>query len=289
MYDYHTILTHPGSAHKDELLACAVLLAVCPAPIVRREPTSADLADPAVCVVDVGLEHEPSSSNFDHHQLPADHTPTCSLSLALKHLGLYEDARLFCDWLETVEWFDCRGANTTAKWLGVDRDVLGKLSSPIELSLLRRFALAERLGPGDALWELLRMVGEDMLDYVRGLRARIAEIERVAELWELDTPDGALKIVFIPRSDPLPEDPSSGLRHYIEARGWEGEIVGIVTPDRRGSGYGLSRYNDHPKLDFTRILGEPDVRFAHKNGFVAKTDATAPERLRELLLRALRE
>ena len=41
-----TILTHPGSAHKDELLACSVLLALHPVPIVRREPTPADLASP---------------------------------------------------------------------------------------------------------------------------------------------------------------------------------------------------------------------------------------------------
>lgn len=287
MHDFHTILTHPGSAHKDELLACAVLLAVRPAPIVRREPTVADLADPLVCVVDVGLEHEPSRSNFDHHQLPVDHAPTCSLSLVLQCVALYDDARLFCDWLETVEWFDCRGAITTATWLGVERTVLSKLSSPIELSLLRRFAQAERLEAGDPLWELLRMVGEDLLDYVRGLRARIAEIERVAELWELDTNGGLMKVLFIPRSDPLLEDSSSGLGHYIAARGWENEVVGIITPDRRGSGYGLSRYNDNPKLDFTRIVGESDVRFAHKNGFVAKTDATGIERLRALLALAV--
>jgi uncharacterized UPF0160 family protein len=35
-----TILTHPGGAYADEFLACSVLLAVQPVPIVRREPTS---------------------------------------------------------------------------------------------------------------------------------------------------------------------------------------------------------------------------------------------------------
>jgi len=39
--------THPGSAHKDELLACSVLLALHPVPIGRREPTPADLATAA--------------------------------------------------------------------------------------------------------------------------------------------------------------------------------------------------------------------------------------------------
>ena len=127
MTPFTTILTHPGSAHKDEFLACCVLLATTPCPIVRREPTDADLADPATAVLDVGHRHEPALNNFDHHQLPDDAAPTCALSLVLQHLGLYADARAFCEWLEPAEWFDCRGPNTTAKWLGVKREVIYQL------------------------------------------------------------------------------------------------------------------------------------------------------------------
>jgi len=36
-------------------------------------------------------------------------------------------------------------------------------------------------------------------------------------------------------------------------------------------------------LDFTKIQDCPDVHFAHARGFVAKTSATDPARLRELL------
>ena len=139
-----TILTHPGGAHKDEFLACSVLLALHPVPVIRREPAPEDLANPAICVVDVGHRHEPALNNFDHHQLPRDHPPTCSLSLVLQHLGLYQDALQFCEWLETAEWFDCRGLVTTGKWLGVEPAILTKLNSPIDITLLRRFALAKR-------------------------------------------------------------------------------------------------------------------------------------------------
>ena len=41
-----TIVTHPGGAHKDEFLACSVLLAQTPSSILRREPTEEDLSDP---------------------------------------------------------------------------------------------------------------------------------------------------------------------------------------------------------------------------------------------------
>src|SRR5690606_39789339 len=145
------------------------LLAVHPVVIERREPTSADLSDGSVAVIDVGHLHEPALNNFDHHQLPRDHPPTCSLSLVLRHLGLYEDAREFCDWLEPAEWFDCRGPNDTAKWLGVERDIITKLHSPIDGTLLRRFAQSNRLSRGEPLWEIMRLVGEDLLNYLGSL------------------------------------------------------------------------------------------------------------------------
>jgi hypothetical protein len=176
MVPFSTILTHPGSAHKDEFLACCVLLATSPVPIVRREPTDADLADPAIAVLDVGHRHEPALNNFDHHQLPQDAAPTCALSLVLQHLGLYADARAFCDWLEPAEWFDCRGPNETARWLGVERDIVSKMQSPIDGTLLRRFAAAKQLSPGDPLWQIMHFVGTDLLDYVRNLRARLTFI-----------------------------------------------------------------------------------------------------------------
>ncbi len=281
-----TILTHPGGAHKDEFLACSVLLALYPVPVVRREPTPEDLASPAVCVVDVGHAHEPERNNFDHHQLPKDHPPTCSLSLVLQHLELYEDARQFCDWLEPAEWFDCRGLVTTSKWLGVSPETLTKLNSPIDITLLRRFALARRIEPGQALWEVMRMIGEDLLGYVKSMRARLDFIAQYAQIWELDLADRPAKILFLPRTEPLPEEPSMGIDQFIESRGLAGEVVGTVYPDRRSTGYGLSRFRDNPRLDFTRIAGEPEVHFTHARGFVAKTSAHDVAQLKQLIAKA---
>ena len=273
------ILTHPGGAHKDEFLACSLLVAVHGIEVVRREPTPEDLTDPATAVVDVGGEHDPERHNFDHHQFPADHPPACSLSLVLQHLGLYEDARRFCDWLEPAEWFDTRGPVTTAQWLGVDRDTLSKLNSPVDVTLLRRFAKASRLGPGDPVWEVMRYIGEDLLEYLRSLRERLDFIAAHAELWSV----GNEEVLFLPRTEPLPDEPSSGIGRYLDSIGKGAEVAALVYPDRRGSGYGLSRHNDDPRFDFTRIVAEPDVHFAHARGFVAKTSASGPERLRELL------
>lgn len=287
MLPYTTILTHPGSAHKDEFIACCILLAHSPAPIARREPAEADLADPAILVLDVGHRHEPGLNNFDHHQLPRDHAPTCSISLVLQALGLYADAREFCDWLEPAEWFDCRGPNETARWLGIERDVVNKLNSPIDGTLLRRFAAATAHAPGEPLWEIMRLVGEDLLGYLRGQRQRLDAIARQAERWPLPGAADGLEILFIPRTEPLADDPSAGVDRYLASTGLLGKVIATVCPDRRSAGYGLSRVRDDARLDFTRIAAEPDVHFAHAGGFVAKTTATDPARLRELVQHAL--
>lgn len=277
------ILTHPGSSHKDEFLACCVLLADHRVPIVRREPTAGDLTAPGIAVVDVGHQHDPEMGNFDHHQFPKDHPPACSLSLVLQHLGLYEDARAFCDWLEPAEWLDTRGPNETSRWLGIDRGTLAKLNSPIDVTLLRRFASVARLDPGEPLWEVMRWIGEDLIRYLRSLRQRLDFIAEVSEFWEIPTESGSFHVCYIPRTDPLPEDPSSGMVRFVESHPTGPKIVGLIYPDRRGSGYGLSRHNDSPLLDFTRIGDCKDVHFTHARGFVAKTSATDSGRLKELL------
>jgi hypothetical protein len=282
---FSLILTHPGGAHKDEFLACCLLIAGSGAPVVRREPLPADLDDPATAVVDVGHEHAPERGNFDHHQFPKDHPPMCALSLVLAHLGLYDDARAFCEWLEPAEWFDTRGPVETARWLGIPRETLAKLNSPVDVTLLRRFAASPRLEPGQPLWEVMRWIGEDLIAYLRGLRARMDEIARDHQVWEIAAPDGPFHVLFLPRTDPLPDEPSAGIARFADSLG-DVEIVALIYPDRRGPGFGLSRHKDHPRLDFTRVEGFPDVHFAHARGFVAKTTATDPERLREMLATA---
>lgn len=286
MTRFETILTHPGGAHNDEFLACCVLLTLHQVPIERHEPTAQDLDDPAVCVVDVGHRHEPALNNFDHHQLPKDHPPTCSLSLVLQHLGLYADARQFCEWLETTEYFDTRGPIETAKWLGISLEALNRLNSPVNGSLLRRFASSARIEPGQPLGEIMRSIGQDIVDYVQAMRARLDFIARHAEFWTLELAGRPARVLFLPRTEPPLDDPSLGLDRFVQSRGPADDVVAIVSPDRRSTGYGLERYRDNPRLDFTRVSGRPGVHFTHARGFVAKTTLTAVADLKALLAAA---
>ncbi|MCP4499275.1 MAG: hypothetical protein GY822_04825 [Deltaproteobacteria bacterium] len=282
----HTILSHPGGAHKDDLLAACVLAALHNAPIVRRDPTDDDLDDEGMAVIDIGGRHQPALNNFDHHHFDREHPPTCSLSLLLQHLGLYDDAKLFCAWLEPAEYFDSRGPNKTADWLGVPRKAIAQLNSPIDFTLLRRFAAQAEHKPGETLYEYMKFVGQDLLDFLHSARARIAYVEEHGTRWQLPHDGHTIEAVFLPRDDEgtgPAEEPSAAVANYIRAKGLDDVVHAIVYPDRRGTGYGIGRYEDHPRFDFAHLEAEDDVRFAHKSGFMLKTEATSIERLQELV------
>ena len=280
------ILTHPGGAHKDDLLAVCILVATHGVPVVRRDPTDEELSEPRIAVVDVGGSDDASKSNFDHHRYPREHKPTCALSLVLQHLGLYEDALNFCDWLEPAEWFDSRGPNQTAQWLGVPRRIISQLNSPIDVTLLRRFGQETELMPGSTLYECMRFIGQDLLDYLRVARERIDFTKTHSSRWSIPQGDEMIEVVFLPRTDPPADEPSTSVNNYIRAEGLDQTIAAIVYPDRRGEGYGIARYEDHPRLDFAQVKNEADVHFAHKTGFMCKTSATEPKRLQELVAAA---
>ncbi len=277
------IVTHPGGAHKDDFLAVCVLISKYSAPVERRVVEPEDLADKATCVVDIGGSDDSELHNFDHHQYPREHEPTCALSLVLKFLGLYDDAKLFCDWLDTAEWFDSRGPQKTAEYLGVSRDAVARLNSPIDITMLRRFAKVTQLGPGQPLYEVMRYIGDDLIEHVEGARRRLDQTAASLQVWPLDGVFDGAQAVFMERSENPPEEPSSSLARYVRAQQLESKVVALIYPDRRGEGYGMSRFDDHPGLDFCRVAEQPDVHFAHVSGFMCKTTATDPLRLRELL------
>ncbi|QDV14640.1 hypothetical protein CA51_45480 [Rosistilla oblonga] len=281
------IVTHPGGAHKDDFLACSLLAHLHGVPIQRREPTEEDLADSTICVVDVGEVHDPEQNNFDHHQFPRDAPPLCALSLVLQNMGLYDDALSFCAWLRPAEWLDTLGPNEAAKLMGIPRAALGALNSPLDITLLNRFASQTELRPESPVYQVMCMVGEDIVNYLRSLRQRLDYLKEHAQYWTIESDGESIQALFLEKSDTLASDPSFGIYAFIESEGKENEIQATVTPDRRGDGYGLSRYNDSQRLDFSQIETHEEVRFAHKRGFVAKVTTNDPTRLKELLKDAI--
>ncbi|MGB0596121.1 MAG: MYG1 family protein [Rubripirellula sp.] len=286
------IVTHPGGAHKDDFLACCLLAHLHGVPIQRREPTQEDLSNRAICVVDVGGSHDAELHNFDHHQFPRDAPPRCALSLVLLDLGLYEDALSFCAWLRPAEWLDTLGPNETAKKMGIPRSAFSDLNSPVDITLLNRFARTTDLTPDHAIYQVMCMVGEDIVNYLHALRVRLNFLKQHCQWWTIEptgTDKTPIRALFLERDEAIATDPSFGLYAFIAEEKKEEQIHALVYPDRRGDGYGLTRYEDCQRLDFSRLENETDVRFAHKRGFVAKVDSTDPARLQDLLASAVIE
>ena len=205
----HTIVTHPGGAHKDDLLA--VLVAENPSRDPAARPGPAELADPAVAVVDVGGSRDPARSNFDHHQFPR-HAPTCALSLVLDGLGLYQDALRFCDWLETTGGSIPR-AEAYGQWLGAPREAVAQLPSPVDMTLLRRFADAPEHRPGELVHGWMNAVGTDLVQYTA--RAGVERIDSACERWSVEAPGTVVETVFLARDAIQLDEPSASLGRYV--------------------------------------------------------------------------
>lgn len=259
------IVTHPGRAHKDEILAVAFLLAtgridqVC-----RREPTQEDLEDPNTYVIDVGGRHEPALLNFDHHQLPRDAAPCCALTLVLEHLGWQDAARSVLQWFDQVELLDSKGPRVAAEALGMTADNFAKILDPIGSAVCRWFGDATLLQRGDFLFELLERLGRDYTSYLQKVTERLGELSERAVIVQV-AGCTVIDVTAIDRDD----DPLLGLEMWVRQR--TPQSIATVSQATRGNGVTLYRRTGaEARLDFGRIKGQPGVEFVHASGFLAQ-------------------
>jgi hypothetical protein len=64
----------------------------------------------------------------------------------------------------------------------------------------------------------MRWIGSDLIAYLRNLRQRLDFIAEVGEFWEIHGETESFRVLYVPRTDPLPEDPSAGLGRFIESQ-----------------------------------------------------------------------
>lgn len=261
----YKIITHPGSAHKDDFLATSVLLATLgDAEVHRREPTRADLDDPDTYVIDVGMEYNPDKNNFDHHQ---DSTLPCAFHLVMQHLGLHEAAARVFVWYRYINMMDVRGPHRTADHLGIDASVLFATSSPIEGYVLSHFAEVETLDRNDLVYKFMLAFGVDMIDLIDRKMERLKRLKEEAQVFSLTRGKAV--------ASPIDHSPKLAMELYLDYLD-DKDIVMTITPSSRGAGWELLRLGDNPKVDFRFIRECPEIRFVHNNGFLAKTRERIP-------------
>lgn len=230
--------------------------------IERREPTAEELLDPSIWVVDVGGDFNTALRNFDHHQFPKDAPNRCALSLVLEYLGLASAANLASgEWIGFTEVLDCKGPFVAASHVGITREQLLPLESPIEAQLLRLW----QNEPDTAVMKyIMAEMGKQWRKYWVGFETRMKLLKETCSYVPIVGCKGAL-FVSVDRND----NPTLAVEKFCSESGIDPSVV--ISQDDRGLGYSLYRRNDDKSIDFRQIKDNPQVIFAHSNGFIAKT------------------
>jgi len=261
----HKIITHPGSAHKDDFMSVSILLATLgSAEIFRREATSEDLADPDTYVVDVGMEHDLEKHNFDHHQDP---TYPCAFHLVMRYLGYHDTAMIVFGWYAQMSMMDVRGPYKTAEYLGVDSSILFASSSPIDGYILSCFSKVTSLTEQDAFYGLMKNFGEDFIEMIGLKMARLERLKKETQI----LPIKHLKALV----SHIADNPKLSMELYLRALN-DKAVVMSITPSIRGAGWEMLRLADNMVVDFRTVASNPEIRFVHVNGFIAKTRSLIP-------------
>lgn len=275
----YKIVTHPGSAHKDDFMAVSVLLATLGEALVeRREATLEDINDPNTYVVDVGMVFDPENNNFDHHHDPS---LPCAFHLVMKHLGYHDAAQVVFGWYCHMSMMDVRGPYKTAEQLGVDTSILFAASSPIDGYILSCFSKIARMTADEMFYALMKEFGEDLIKMIDLKMDRLSRLKNETQI----LPVKHFK-ALVSRIDENPKLSMELFLRYLD----DESIVMSITPSVRGAGWELLRLKDNFMVDFREIAAHPEIRFVHVNGFVAKTRSLIPlEKVVELASQAIGE
>lgn len=250
------IVVHPGLAHVDDIMSCAMAYAFGvrhDAVIERRRPEPTDLDDLETLVMDAGFAFDPARLDFDHHQRSRDEPPKCAYALFAEWLGVDDEMKSLFPWYETWNAIDTLGAHATALKLGTTGDAIaGLVAHPLGEWVIRHFA--------------------DNPEF----RAKVAlglgkEINKTRRSWDsLREKTKTLDVDGLPVAD-FRDCPTDEISRCSDIWIRLHRPACIVCYDSRGTRLTLLRCNDDARLDFHRCAGKPYALFAHPGGFILKT------------------
>lgn len=265
------IVTHNGKAHRDDYLACSLILfheyrqgRQCF--IERRLPGSSDLGSKDVWVVDTGGLWEPEMRNFDHHQMDPRLEGLCAFDLVLREIigvAAYDTYRACSPWMKLTAAHDTMGSVGAAAHAGMEVKAYLSTRSPVERAALACFAETAVVHIESPLALAMRETGRMILveaeEYTTHTPDKLAGAPAPFEhhgmrVWDL--------------RDAWSDDDNVStamVNHAASGRG-----VDVVVGRSRTGGVSLYRQAwATSKLDFTRLKDHPGVKFVHKNGFYA--------------------
>jgi hypothetical protein len=270
------IVTHNGSAHRDDFLSCCVVLfheysthMVRPV-IERRLALPVDLANRHTYVIDTGGQWEPELLNFDHHQ--ADHrvVEKCALDLVLAHLMDPDDYRHYCktnEWLRLTTIQDTRGSGEAATALGLTLKTYSVTRSPVELYVLKWFADSSVISPDSALYAAMLEIGRGLLSSIPDLASQHAALRSIPGPVSL----GGVTVWDIRAAWSSDDRHSFAVVNDMASRLGVDVVVGH---NLRNNKVGFYRQEwASSKIDLSLLAQHPKHYSSHQNGFYAVVDA----------------
>jgi uncharacterized protein UPF0160 len=249
------IITHNGHAHFDEFLAISLILARHEHThffIERREPTKSELNDQNIWVVDIGHKYQPGLRNFDHHQ---DLSLPASFVQVAEHLEL-KNILENTPWWSFKDKIDRRGGFNMAKELGIES--LDVLNSPLENFILKLFSESPI-----SVYQQMKLFGKNLIDTGYRLKEQISFWENCEQLRVKNK-----KVIIGYTEETL------GSIQYCESLENPPEVR--INYDGRGDGWSMSTIKDAEGINFFKIENHEHIKFAHRNGFIAKTKERIP-------------
>lgn len=285
------IVTHSGKAHRDEYLACCVIMYDAYRRgqltyIERRMCGENDLLCRDTWVVDTGGEWDADFLNFDHHQDDPDLSAVCSFDLVLRHVmgkSAFETFSAVSPWIKLTALHDTAGGAAAASALGIDTRTYVATRSPIEKAMLTAFSELAVVHPESPLSYCMRETGRIIIaeaeEISLGMADRIAAaappfVVAGLRVWDVRSAWGDNDHVSL-----------AAVNHAASQRS-----VDVVVGRNQRSG-GLSLYRTAwatAKMDLNHIRDMNGVKFVHKNGFYAVVSGEVGDAgLREMLQRSV--
>lgn len=261
------LIIHKGKSHTDEIITAALILGTFPTlefPVYRKDPTPEEIADLNVWVADVGGFYDPEISNFDHHGLSRDPDKVeCAYTLVCKHLNIHSQMKSYYKWYNEWSVIDHLGPYFWAGIKEVAWDGVSGLLSPVAQLIHDEFeSFKDEVEMPKTLKERLRAFGLKLIieaiEFSEFCDKQPAEAVTEVKGIKIYKPQGASE-----------ELETYALKWAVEACNAQDGV--LVVPDDRGDGWTLLRINNDPTIDFSVLENHPEIEFAHKGGFIAKT------------------
>lgn len=268
------IVTHPGTAHIDDLMSVCVALAVWPINVVeRRQPTVDEIEDPEVLVLDIGLLHDPERMCFDHHQYHKTAEAECALSLLAKSItwdGVnVHEAFSIAKWYESMKILDAKGIADLAQHLNINIQSIHATKSPLIGAMLYEFQKHPRREvqptsshPGvirfDPFLACLQLLGRQILGTAV---ATFKQVQKLNQKCKIIKVEGVYGYV-------LESSDCRGSKVWRENQ--EVDLKFSITHASRSDGWVITRY-DSKVVNLKQLHDHEDVEYVRPDGYKLKT------------------